>query len=138
MQRMYVWFMWVYLCFVFQIEKQLNVKIFYEWISFFNMMEREVEVYIFRFKLEIKYELNFFLKFFGMIDIFNQIKVDFFGILLVKGLYLLKVIYKSYVDVNEEGIEVVVVIGDSFIVKRFFIRVKFVVNYFFLFFIRYI
>uniref|UniRef100_A0A5F5PQX4 Serpin family B member 11 n=1 Tax=Equus caballus TaxID=9796 RepID=A0A5F5PQX4_HORSE len=121
-----------------QIEKQLNVKTFYEWTSSSNMMEREVEVHIPRFKLEIKYELNSLLKSLGMTDIFNQIKADLSGISPAKGLYLSKVIHKSYVDVNEEGTEAAAATGDSFIVKRLPIRAKFVANHPFLFFIRHI
>lgn len=102
------------------------------------MMEREVEVHIPRFKLEIKYELNSLLKSLGMTDIFNQIKADLSGISPAKGLYLSKVIHKSYVDVNEEGTEAAAATGDSFIVKRLPIRAKFVANHPFLFFIRHI
>lgn len=96
---------------------------FREWINFFNMVEREVDVYIFKFSFLVKYDLNILLKFLGMRDIFNVVNVDFFGMLSDKGLYLFKVVYKLYVDVNEEGIEVVVVIGESIFVKRFFVIV---------------
>ncbi|XP_058412589.1 serpin B11-like isoform X2 [Diceros bicornis minor] len=121
-----------------QIEKQLNVKTFHEWTSSSHMMEREVEVHIPRFKLEIKYELNSLLKSLGMTDIFNQIKADLSGISPDKGLYLSKVIHKSYVDVNEEGTEAAAATGDSFVVKRLPIRAQFMANHPFLFFIRHI
>lgn len=128
--------MWTHLCFVSQIEKQLNTKTFYEWTSSANMVERELEVHIPRFKLEIKYELNSLLNSLGMTDIFNEIKADLSGISPVDGLYLSKVIHKSYVDVNEEGTEAAAATGDSFLVKRLPIRARFLANHPFLFFIR--
>ncbi|XP_034851727.1 serpin B11 isoform X2 [Mirounga leonina] len=115
-----------------QVEKQLNTKTFHEWTSSANMVEREVEVHIPRFKLEIKYELNSL----GMTDIFNEIKADLSGISPGDGLYLSKVIHKSYVDVNEEGTEAAAATGDSFLVKRLPIRARFLANHPFLFFIR--
>ncbi|XP_019481934.1 PREDICTED: serpin B11 [Hipposideros armiger] len=119
-------------------EKQLNVKTFYEWTSPSNMMERDVEVHMPRFKLEIKYEMNSLLQSLGMTNIFNQIKADLSGISPVKGLYLSKVIHKSYVDVNEEGTEAAAATGDNLAVKRLPVRAQFMANHPFLFFIRHI
>ncbi|XP_045881901.1 serpin B11 isoform X2 [Meles meles] len=119
-----------------QIEKQLNAKTFYEWTSSANMVEREVEVHIPRFRLEIQYELNSLLNSLGMTDIFDEIKADLSGISPVDGLYLSKVIHKSYVDVNEEGTEAAAATGDSFLVKRLPNRAQFLANHPFLFFIR--
>ncbi|XP_029787228.1 serpin B11-like, partial [Suricata suricatta] len=120
------------------IEKQLNMKTFYEWTSSANMVEKEVEVQIPKFKLEIKYELNSLLNSLGMTDIFNEIKADLSGMSPAKGLYLSKVIHKSYVEVNEEGTEAAAATGDSFVVKRLPIRAQFLANHPFLFFIRHI
>ncbi|XP_004398123.1 PREDICTED: serpin B11 isoform X1 [Odobenus rosmarus divergens] len=119
-----------------QVEKQLNTKTFHEWTSSANMVEREVEVHIPRFKLAIKYELSSLLNSLGMTDIFNEIKADLSGISPGDGLYLSKVIHKSYVDVNEEGTEAAAATGDSFLVKRLPIRARFLANHPFLFFIR--
>lgn len=102
------------------------------------MMERDVEVHMPRFKLEIKYELNSLLKSLGMTDVFNLIKADLSGISPVKGLYLSKVIHKSYVDVNEEGTEAAAATGDNLAIKRLPIRAQFMANHPFLFFIRHI
>ncbi|XP_037661948.1 serpin B11 [Choloepus didactylus] len=121
-----------------QIEKQLNLKTFQKWTSSSNMVEREVEVHIPRFKLEIKYELNTLLKSLGMTDIFNHIKADLSGISPAKRLYLSKVIHKSYVDVNEEGTEAAAAAGESIGLKRLPIRAQFMANHPFLFFIRHI
>uniref|UniRef100_A0A8D2B006 Serpin family B member 11 n=1 Tax=Sciurus vulgaris TaxID=55149 RepID=A0A8D2B006_SCIVU len=119
-----------------KIEKQLNARTFQEWTSSHNMTEREVEVYVPRFKLEIKYELNSLLKSLGMTDIFNQAKADLSGMSPDRRLYLSKVIHKSYVDVNEEGTEAAAASGDSIAVKRLPIRDRFLANRPFLFFIR--
>ncbi|KAK1337511.1 hypothetical protein QTO34_002141 [Cnephaeus nilssonii] len=118
------------------IEKRLNVKTFHKWTSSSNMMERDVEVHLPRFKLEIKYELNSLLKSLGMTDVFHQSKADLSGMSPAKGLYVSKVIHKSYVDVNEEGTEAAAATGDNFVIKRLPIRVQFMANHPFLFFIR--
>ncbi|XP_036274185.1 serpin B11 isoform X2 [Pipistrellus kuhlii] len=119
-----------------QIEKRLNVKTFRKWTSSSNMKERDVEVHLPRFKLEIKYELNSLLKSLGMTDVFHQSKADLSGMSPAKGLYVSKVIHKSYVDVNEEGTEAAAATGDNFVIKRLPIRVQFMANHPFLFFIR--
>nr|XP_026263276.1 serpin B11 isoform X2 [Urocitellus parryii] len=119
-----------------QIEKELNGRTFQEWTSSANMMERDVEVHIPRFKLEIKYELNSLLQSLGMTDIFNQAKADLSGMSPDRRLYLSKVIHKSYVDVNEEGTEAAAASGESIAVKRLPIRDQFVANRPFLFFIK--
>ncbi|XP_060029965.1 serpin B11 [Erinaceus europaeus] len=121
-----------------QIEKQLNVKTFHEWTSSSSLREREVEVHIPRFTLEIKYELNSLLQSLGMTDVFNQMKADLTGISPAKGLSLSKVIHKSYVDVNEEGTEATSATGDSLVVKRLPMKTQFVADHPFLFFIRHV
>ncbi|XP_012659741.1 serpin B11 isoform X2 [Otolemur garnettii] len=119
-----------------QVEKQLTVRTFHQWTSSSNMIEREVEVHLPRFKLEIKYELNSLLKSLGMTDVFNQNKADLSGMSAAKGLYLSKVIHKSYLDVSEEGTEAAAGAGESIAVKRLPIRDQFLANHPFLFFIR--
>ncbi|KAM9632131.1 serpin B11-like isoform 1-T4 [Trichechus inunguis] len=119
-----------------QIEKELNLKTFQEWTSSSNMMEKEVEVYIPRFKLEIKYELNSLLKSLGMTDIFDQTKADLSRMSPAKNLYLSKVIHKSYVDVNEEGTEAAAATGNIVVVKNVPMRAQFMANRPFLFFIK--
>ncbi|XP_006892796.1 PREDICTED: serpin B11 [Elephantulus edwardii] len=121
-----------------QIENQLNVKTFQEWTSSFILVEREVEVHIPRFKLEIKYDLNSLLKSLGIVDVFDQNKADLSGMSSPRGLYLSKVVHKSYVDVNEEGTEAAAATRDIIAVKRFPNRAKFIANHPFLFFIRHI
>lgn len=70
---------------------------------------------------------------------FNKFKVDFLGIILgLEKIYVFYFIYKVFVEVNEKGIEVVVVIvvgimGMGFVLKKF----VFCVDYLFLFIICY-
>ncbi|KAI4564714.1 hypothetical protein MJG53_015726 [Ovis ammon polii x Ovis aries] len=119
-----------------QVEKQLNSKAFQEWTSPSNMVRRDVEVHLPRFKLEIKYELSSLLESLGMTGIFSQVRADLSGISPVKGLFVSKVIHKSYVEVNEEGTEAAAATGDVLVVKRLPIRAQFVANHPFLFFIK--
>ncbi|XP_040840692.1 serpin B11 isoform X1 [Ochotona curzoniae] len=119
-----------------QIAKQLNVRTFEKWTGPSNMVEREVEVHLPRFKLDVQYELNSLLKSLGMTDIFNKDKADLSGMSSAKGLYLSKVIHKSYVDVNEEGTEAAAATGANIAVKRLPIRYQFTANKPFLFLIR--
>ncbi|XP_045152171.1 serpin B11 isoform X2 [Echinops telfairi] len=119
-----------------QIEEQLNLKTFQQWTSPSNLMEREVEVHIPRFKLEMTYEMNSLLKSLGMTDIFDQRKADLSGMSPAKTMHLSKVIHKSYVDVNEAGTEAAAATGDVIVVKRLPIRAQFLANRPFLFFIR--
>uniref|UniRef100_A0A8C5VSL6 Serpin family B member 11 n=1 Tax=Microcebus murinus TaxID=30608 RepID=A0A8C5VSL6_MICMU len=121
-----------------KVEKQLNVRTFHRWTSSANMLEREVEVHLPRFKLEVKYELNSLLKSLGMTDLFNYGKADLSGMSPATGLYLSKVIHKSYLDVSEEGTEAAGATGDSISVKRLPIRARFMANRPFLFFIRHV
>lgn len=65
-----------------------------------------------KFKNEYKVIFNNVLKFLGMKIVFDEIVVDFFGMcFILLNLYISKVKDKIFVEVNEIGIEVVVVIG---------------------------
>ncbi|XP_027724836.1 serpin B11-like [Vombatus ursinus] len=120
-----------------QIEKQLNLKTFKEWTNSF-MIEKEVEVLLPRFKLGIKYELNSLLKTLGMTDVFDHSKADLSGLSPSSNLYLSKVVHESFVDVNEEGTEASAATGDVIVVKRLPVRIMFVADHPFLFFIKHI
>ncbi|XP_041501691.1 serpin B11 isoform X2 [Microtus oregoni] len=116
-----------------QIEKHLNVKMLQEWTNSSNMVEREVDVHIPKFNLAVKYDLNSLLKSLGMRNIFSVATADLSGMSPDKGLYLSKVIHKSYVDVNEEGTEAAAATGESIAVKRLPVTVQFTANSPFLF-----
>ncbi|XP_070320608.1 serpin B11 isoform X2 [Odocoileus virginianus] len=119
-----------------QVEKQLNSKTFQEWTSPSSMVERDVEVHLPRFKLEITYELNSLLESLGMTDIFSRVRADLSGMSPGKGLFVSKVIHKSHVEVSEEGTEAAVATGDVLAVKRLPVRAQFLANRPFLLFIR--
>ncbi|XP_051004172.1 serpin B11 [Acomys russatus] len=118
-----------------QIEKHLSVKMLQEWTSPSNMVEREVEVHVPKFNLSVKYDLNSLLKSLGMRDIFNVARADLSGMSPDKGLYLSKVVHKSFVDVNEEGTEAAAATGESIAVKRLPVTDEFTADRPFLFYV---
>lgn len=87
--------------------KALNAKTLTQWQS--KLIEREVQVFIPRFKFELTLEgLTDRLKEMGMKDAFNANLADFSGIRRADsgaGLYILDVIHKAFVEVKEEGTE---------------------------------
>lgn len=112
------------------------MKMLQEWTNSSNMVEREVGVHIPKFNLAVKYDLNSLLKSLGMRDIFSVATADLSGMSPDKGLYLSKVVHKSYVDVNEEGTEAAAASGESIAVKRLPATVQFTANSPFLFIIQ--
>lgn len=86
-------------------EKEITYKKFIEWTSLDKMEEREVEVFLPKFKLEENHDMKDVLHRLGMTDAFEQGMADFSGIASKEGLFLSKVIHKSFVEVNEEGTE---------------------------------
>lgn len=86
-------------------EKKLSYERFIEWTNPDNMHEREMEVFLPRFKLEETYNMEDVLRSMGMVDAFEQDRADFSGMSSKKDLYLSKVMHKSFVEVNEEGTE---------------------------------
>ncbi|CAF3903533.1 unnamed protein product [Rotaria sordida] len=66
---------------------------------------KELLLYLPRFKMEAKFELNDVLIQLGMINAFDGSKADFTGMVSEQddktGLYISKVIHKAFVDVNE-------------------------------------
>ncbi|MCX7795395.1 MAG: serpin family protein [bacterium] len=86
-----------------KIERTLSAKKLKAWLSLLS--EKEVEVYIPRFKIEKRYVLNEVLKKLGMVDAFDMMKADFSGMTPKPDLYITSVIHQSFVEVNEEGTE---------------------------------
>uniref|UniRef100_A0A8D2EGS2 Serpin B6 n=1 Tax=Theropithecus gelada TaxID=9565 RepID=A0A8D2EGS2_THEGE len=87
------------------VEKELSYERFIEWTKPDKMHEREMEVFLPRFKLEETYNMEDVLRSMGMVDAFEQDRADFTGMSSKKDLYLSKVTHKSFVEVNEEGTE---------------------------------
>jgi len=73
------------------------------WISCFE--EDSVDVYLPRFKLEYGKNLNAVLKSLGMEIAFIPGEADFSKMYETLGVWISKVIHKSFVEVNEEGTE---------------------------------
>lgn len=94
---------------ILSIEQLINIELMEKWIMFF--VKIIVKVLIFRFILSQYFELKKILSKFGISDVFEVGIVDLFGLSFVESLYVLYVIYKVQVYVNEKGIEVVVVFG---------------------------
>jgi len=86
-----------------KIEKSLTTKKLKNWLS--ALSEREVEVYIPRFKIEKRFVLNEPLEKMGMVDAFDMMKADFSGMTPKPDLHISSVIHQAFVEVNEEGTE---------------------------------
>ena len=95
------------------LKDNLNAENFAFWQSELNT--REVKVYIPRFKFDLTLDgLTGMLKNMGMKDAFNADLADFSGIRKEEGgagLYILDIIHKAFVEVNEEGTEAAAATG---------------------------
>lgn len=87
-----------------ELEAQLTPEKVKEWESALN--QREVVVFLPRFKMTSMFRLDDTLSMMGMPDAFSQSQADFSGMDGRKGwLYIGAVIHKGFVEVNEEGTE---------------------------------
>nr|XP_025040317.1 serpin B11-like [Pelodiscus sinensis]XP_025040318.1 serpin B11-like [Pelodiscus sinensis] len=98
--------------------------------------EREVEVYLPRFKLEDTFELNLPLKELGMTDVFEESKADLSGMAPSRQLYLSKVVHKACVEVNEEGTLATAATGSVVVDKSYPLGGSFMADHPFIFFIQ--
>jgi len=93
------------------VEKKLTTKTLSDWIG--NLKKRKTHVFLPKFKLETKYEMNDTLKAMGMVRAFTDPRLpngaDFTGMCASEDprlrLYISKVIHKAFVEVNEKGTE---------------------------------
>jgi serpin B len=72
------------------------------WID--TMGERQVDIYLPKFKLETSYNLNDYLVQLGMENAFSG-QADFSGINGRQDLFIDSVVHKAFIEVNEEGTE---------------------------------
>lgn len=86
-----------------KIEDMLSLEKVQSWLS--HLSKEKVEVFLPKFKLEKRFELNKELQDLGMIDAFEEGLADFSGMNPDRELYISKVIHQSFVEVNEEGTE---------------------------------
>uniref|UniRef100_A0A8C0IKD5 Serpin family B member 11 (gene/pseudogene) n=1 Tax=Chelonoidis abingdonii TaxID=106734 RepID=A0A8C0IKD5_CHEAB len=99
-------------------------------------LDREVEVYLPRFKLEDTFELNLPLQEMGMIDVFEESKADLSGMAPPRKLFLSKVVHKAYVEVNEEGTLAAAATGSVVVNRSHISDGLFMADHPFLFFIQ--
>ncbi len=85
------------------LDAKLDAARLAEWTGMVS--EREVDIYLPKFKFETQYELKDLLSGMGMVDAFALPPADFSGISGHKDLYITKVIHKAIIEVNEEGSE---------------------------------
>uniref|UniRef100_H0X0I8 Serpin domain-containing protein n=1 Tax=Otolemur garnettii TaxID=30611 RepID=H0X0I8_OTOGA len=85
------------------IEEQLTLEKLQEWTK--HLKVTEVNVGLPRFKLEDSYVLNNHLTRLGVEDLFNSTKADLSGMSGARGLFVSKIVHKSFVEVNEKGTE---------------------------------
>lgn len=86
------------------LENLLGAETFKNWVS--TLRKQEVIVSLPKFKMTSEFLLNEELKALGMTDAFDTELADFSGMTPDPvGLYILAVVHKAFVDVNEEGTE---------------------------------
>ena len=90
------------------LEENLNLENIKEWKD--NLRERRVDVYLPKFTLNTKYNLNDSLKKLGMPSAFSA-NADFSGMTGSKDLFISLVVHQAFIDVNEEGTEAAAATG---------------------------
>ncbi|CAF1107851.1 unnamed protein product [Rotaria sp. Silwood1] len=94
-----------------EVEQKLTLQpdLMQQMLSDTYTTRKKLLLYIPKFKMETKFELNDVLIQLGMINAFSESKADFTGIVSEQydrnGLYISKVIHKAFIDVNELGSE---------------------------------
>ncbi|XP_008067685.1 serpin B6 [Carlito syrichta] len=117
------------------VEKEITYEKFIDWTRPDMMDEEEVEVFLPRFKLEENYDMKNVLCSMGMSDAFEP-GADFSGMSSKRGLFLSKVVHKSFVDVNEEGTEAAAATAAVMMLRCARISPRFCADHPFLFFIQ--
>jgi serpin B len=98
--------------------------------------DKDVEVYLPKFKLESKFELSTILAKLGMPHAFDGGKADFSGMDKMKSVYISAVIHQAFVEVNEEGTEAAAATGAVMMMMVAVRNLVFKANKPFLFFIK--
>jgi serpin B len=90
------------------LEKELTADNLNDW--HYKQKNREVQVYVPRFKLTSEFSLADVLASMGMPEAFSP-QADFSGMTGGRDLYISAVVHKAFVDVNEEGTEAAAATG---------------------------
>ncbi|XP_068956312.1 serpin B6-like isoform X2 [Petaurus breviceps papuanus] len=91
-----------------KLEKGLTYERFITWtkLEAMALMENHDKTFLLpKIKIEETCDLEHVLCSLGMSDAFDQHRADFSGMLMLKPLYLSKVLHTSYLEINEEGIK---------------------------------
>jgi serine protease inhibitor len=88
-----------------KLESALTVDHVSHVLDKFRMSERDVHVWLPRFRLEERLALTEILAAMGLTDMFSMNLADFSGIDGTKELFVSKVLHQAVIDVNEEGSE---------------------------------
>lgn len=91
-----------------ELEEHLTADMLDQWIN--AAKEREVKVWLPKFKMTDEFQLGDVLAAMGMKNAFSGL-ADFSGMDGTKGLFISDVIHKAFVDVNEEGTEAAAATG---------------------------
>ncbi|MEN8128120.1 MAG: serpin family protein [Planctomycetota bacterium] len=91
-----------------KLEEELNADNLTKWQT--QMREREIEVFLPKFKMTSQFGLSDTLATMGMPDAFSR-NADFSGMDGTKMLYISAVLHKAFVEVNEEGTEAAAATG---------------------------
>ncbi|OGR17451.1 MAG: hypothetical protein A2X81_02150 [Desulfobacterales bacterium GWB2_56_26] len=87
-----------------KVESELSADNLARWLG--ALSQREVQVFLPKFKTTSRFSLNDTLSTMGMIDAFSEARADFSGMDGRPGwLYIGAVIHQAFVEVNEEGTE---------------------------------
>ncbi|MEJ1284665.1 serine (or cysteine) peptidase inhibitor clade B member 6a [Cricetulus griseus] len=119
------------------VENEITYEKFMEWTRLDKMDEEKVEVFLPRFKLEENYDMKDVLCKLGMTDAFED-RADFSGMSSKKGLFLSKVVHKSFVEVNEEGTEAAAATAAIIMMRCAMSVPRFCADHPFLFFIQHV
>jgi serpin B len=90
-------------------EQSLTAEQLEMWLNLF--INKDVTVFLPKFKISGEFELSNTLAVMGMPDAFNSRQADFSGLNGTKNLVISSVIHKAFVDVNEKGTEAAAATG---------------------------
>ncbi|NP_001279104.1 leukocyte elastase inhibitor-like [Callorhinchus milii] len=107
-----------------------------DWTDPDKMENDEIVVMLPKFKMENTYDFTSTLGGMGMVDAFDSLKANFSGMTEKNDLVLSKVVHKTFVEVNEEGTEAAAATAAIMMLRCAMIRMEFVADHPFLFFIR--